>query len=133
MGPFWYLFNMFFEDIHRFDFNTVYRGLNLSDEEREELMKEEEIQFKAYTSTSKNRTLAEWYGNTLLIIDLESDVNTWVSNYRRHSGADVSEISYFKEEEEFLIRPGLKFKFVKYEYDKEREKHIIYIKFSKYH
>ncbi|CAF4129103.1 unnamed protein product, partial [Rotaria sp. Silwood1] len=109
MGSFLYLLNMYFDGGFRSDdFSTVYRGLNLTDEEREEFINKEDgiIEFKAFTSTSKNRELAELFGNTLLIIDLSPELTSWrtrLMNGKRYSGADVSNVSNFPDEEEFLI------------------------------
>ncbi|CAF3919342.1 unnamed protein product [Rotaria sp. Silwood1] len=136
MGSFLYLLNMYFDGGFRSDdFSTVYRGLNLTDEEREEFINKEDgiIEFKAFTSTSKNRELAELFGNTLLIIDLSPELTSWrtrLMNGKRYSGADVSNVSNFPDEEEFLICPRReKLKFVKYEYDFNKQKHVIYIKY----
>ena len=83
----------------------MYRGLNLDDQQRKQLMKE-----------TRSRKVAEFYdGNTLLIIDLNQRDN----NHKYIAcGRSISSLSDFpEEEEEFLIWPGRDFAFVKYEYD----------------
>ncbi|CAF3366058.1 unnamed protein product [Rotaria socialis] len=63
-------------------------------------------------------------GNTLLIIDL-----TVPSDRREGSvrcGANMSIFSEFSEEEEFVIWPGIKFRFVKSEYDTMKKKHYLF-------
>ncbi|CAF2142897.1 unnamed protein product [Rotaria magnacalcarata] len=130
IGPFCVLLRSYINDQGDNPFpSIVYRGLTLTDEERKNFMKEE-MRFTAFTSTSKNRTLAELLGNTLLIIDLNV-------KERRHGslikiGRDISMMSNFPEEEEYLIIPRSTFNFEKYEYDesKDLQKHIVYLKGS---
>lgn len=43
-------------------------------------------------------------------------------------GADVAGLSHFPREKEYLIYPGTQFHFVRYEYNNEKEKHIIYLR-----
>lgn len=51
---------------------TVYRSLNLTDEERKEFMKDK-VTFRSFTSSSSDRAVAKFYdGNTLLIINLNA-------------------------------------------------------------
>jgi hypothetical protein len=66
-GPFCYLLQGYLQEIQLNPKVTIYRGVDLSDEQREEFMKDKVI-FSSFTSTSKNQQLAEWLGNTLLII-----------------------------------------------------------------
>ncbi|CAF1023941.1 unnamed protein product [Rotaria magnacalcarata] len=136
IGSFVYLLNMYFDGGFRStDFSTVYRGLTMTHEEREEFINKEDgiIEFQAFISTSKNRELAEWFGDTLLIIDLSPELTSWrtrMMNWKRYSGADISNVSIFPEEEEFLMYPrSAKFKIVRYEYDSNKQKHLIYIKY----
>ena len=79
---------------------------------------------KAFTSTSGKRTLAGWYGNTLLIVDIMSTAGDLIDG----TGVDISLLSNFPEEKEFSMRPSTYFEFVKQEYDSVNEKHIIYLK-----
>ncbi|CAF4601527.1 unnamed protein product, partial [Rotaria socialis] len=108
------------------DILTVYRGLNLTDEQRQEFM-EDHVVFFAFTSTSRNRVKAEVFGNTLLIIDLNvqhpyyPDQNIWC-------GSDIAALSIFPGEEEFLLKNKCVFDFVKYEFDTEKSKHILYLR-----
>jgi hypothetical protein len=87
-----------------------YRGLNIKDEQRQNFMKGS-VKFQAFTSTSRNRNLAEIYGNTLLIIDMDRRVGDDPSQSRILCGRDVSDISNFPEEEEVLIWPSRRFEF----------------------
>jgi hypothetical protein len=85
----------------------------------------ERIMFTCFTLTSCKREVAELYdGNIILIIDLrdgENDVSC---------GANISSISELPDEEEFLIWPGKYFNLVEYDYEKEKNKHIIYLETS---
>ncbi len=81
--------------------------------------------FTYFTLTSCKREVAEFYdGNTILIIDLSDGENDF------SCGVNISAVSEFPEEEEFLIWPGKYFNFVEYDYEKEKKKHIIYLKTS---
>ena len=126
LGPFCNLLSYHLHKHHTTGTRMVYRGLNLTDAERKRIIKKDIITFKSFTSTSRNRELAEWYGDTLLIIDTK--VFDDVSRYHDGCGTDISAVSQFPEEEEFLISPGQDFHFVKYEFDSVNGKHIIYLK-----
>ncbi|CAM4814314.1 unnamed protein product, partial [Rotaria magnacalcarata] len=102
-GPFsWLLYCSLCQIKTTKDILTVYRGLNLTDEQRQEFM-EDHVVFFAFTSTSTNRVKAEAFGNTLLIIDLNvqhpyyPDQNIWC-------GSDIAALSVFPGEEEFLLK-----------------------------
>ena len=70
-------------------------------------------------------------GNTMLIVDL--NVTHWlVGAGDILCGYDISHLSAFPSEEEFLIWPGTQFNHVKYEYDSRRKRHIIYLRASNY-
>jgi hypothetical protein len=126
IGPFCYLLNRYLRSSCTPDIRTVYRGLNLNDEQRQEFMCDK-LMFTSFTSTSRNRALAEIFGDTLLIIDV--DVKMFAAPYANvWCGADISCLSNFPEEEEFLIWPTAEFHFVKYEYDTVEKKHIIYLR-----
>ncbi|CAF1413831.1 unnamed protein product [Didymodactylos carnosus] len=53
-----------------------------------------------------------------------------VDNRGTHArcGVDVSSLSGLTDEEEYIMYPGSKFNFVRYEYDKDTKKHFIYLK-----
>jgi hypothetical protein len=124
-GPFCCLLNLYLSAHHTTDTRTVYRGLNLTDAEREQFTSEITT-FKSFTSTSKNRKLAELYGNTLLIIDTK--VFDDAARYYDGCGTDISTFSQFPQEEEFLITPESLFESAKHEFDSVNDKHIIYLK-----
>jgi hypothetical protein len=130
LGPFCYLLQRYLEQINTSGIRTVYRGLNLTNEERQQFMAEY-ILFKSFTSTSINREKAEEFGNTLLIIDLNVKIFHLFKDSRHRVGACISHISDFPNEEEFLFSTGARFHFVKYEYDTSENKHIIYLKSDK--
>jgi len=127
LGPFCWLLDWYLYEKPTTDILTVYRGLNLDDQQRKQFM-EEIMKFTSFTSTTRSRKVAEFYDeNTLLIIDLNQR-----DNNHKHivCGRNISSLSDFPEEEEFLIWPGREFAFVKYEYDIPKKKHVIYLKSS---
>ncbi|CAF4086464.1 unnamed protein product [Rotaria magnacalcarata] len=75
----------------------------------------------SYTSTSKNRKMAEFRGNTLFIIEI---TNVKLSSPRAY---DVAEISQFPSEEEVLLPAGVSFQVISVEPDL-KQKYIIQIK-----
>ncbi|CAF5086113.1 unnamed protein product, partial [Rotaria magnacalcarata] len=132
LGPFCYLLHQYLQCKKTLlDCFIVYRGLLLTDEQRQDFMKEK-ITFTSFTSTSRNRDLAEIYGNTLLIIDLNPNLENLSDTTGRRCGIDITHVSQFTEEEEFLIWPNRNFDFVKYEYDRPNKKHIIYLHKSRH-
>ncbi|CAF4143435.1 unnamed protein product [Adineta steineri] len=126
-GPFCYLLQSYLHEISSISQTTVYRGIELSDEQRQDFMKEKVI-FSSFTSTSKNRKRAELSGNTLLIIKFNAD--PFGVSEMAYCGSDIELLSFFPEEEEFLIRPPAVFRFVKH--DIENNKHIIYLERSRH-
>ncbi|UJR07364.1 hypothetical protein I4U23_011650 [Adineta vaga] len=92
------------------DISTVYRGVTLTDEEREQMMDPMmgSIIFTSFTSTNLNKRDC-FYG-------------------KQECGVYVANISQFPIEEEFLIKPVTMFQFVKYHYDNFKKKHILYLK-----
>ncbi|CAF1110925.1 unnamed protein product [Didymodactylos carnosus] len=112
------------------DVLTVYRGLTVTDEERKNFMKGR-VKFTAFTSTSRDRRLAEIFGNTLLIFDLDAKY-LWDDSRNIQCAMDVSAISDFPNEEEFTIIPGQCFDVVRHEFDDNTKKYIIYLKVTNY-
>ncbi|CAF1167376.1 unnamed protein product [Rotaria sordida] len=111
LGPFCYLLHKALKELADNTTKIVYRGVNLSDAERAEYTSGREIQFYSFVSTSKNRALAEIYGNTLMIIDLReyqpddpgSTPEKMLRSRTAYCGASIAHLSNFTEEEEFLI------------------------------
>lgn len=125
LGPFCYLLHNYLNQNYGNDVLTLYRGLTLTDEERQEFLKKK-IRFTTFISTSRKREVAEIFiGNTLLIFDLDGNYEDGVQG---HCGAGISHLSQFPEEEEFVICPMTDFHFVNYHYDSETKKHFIYFK-----
>lgn len=65
--PFCYLLRKYWEQIKSVPEVMVYRGVDLTGKQQQEFMKDKFI-FTSFTSATKNRTLAEWINNTLLVI-----------------------------------------------------------------
>lgn len=121
LGPFCYLL------YHRLRLDRVrgdqilYRGMNLTDEMLNEYKQTvgKEVTWPAFTSTSKNRQVAEIYSaNTLFTIFLK---DTW------RPQNDISQISYYPDEQEVLLSPFHKFTINKVELDQGSGKHCIYL------
>jgi hypothetical protein len=127
MGPFCYLLQKYLEKNSTSDVLTTYRGLTLTDEERKAFMKET-MTFTAFTSTSRSRMLAEQFGNTLLIIDLNVKCNIGNPNQNVRCVTGISHLSDFPNEEEVLVWPWRVFHFVNYEFDTVKKKHVVYLK-----
>ena len=125
LGPFCYLLDRFLVKQVTYNVDCLYCSLNLDDEQRKQFMKKW-IKFTSFTSTSTDREVAELFsGNTLCIIDLA--VSSRKIEHKARCGASVSVFSDFPEEKEFVLWPGAKFRFLKYEYDTVKNKHIIYL------
>jgi hypothetical protein len=73
--------------------------------------------FQAFTSCSRNQKLAEFFGNTLFIMEIEFAFTV-----------DLSPLSNFPEEEEELITPGVCFTVQRMNFDDQRKKYMIYLK-----
>ncbi|CAF4334984.1 unnamed protein product [Rotaria sp. Silwood2] len=125
LGPFYLILQRYLFQIETKNFFTVYRGLSLTDEQRQ-LFMTKRLEFTAFTSTSKNRVKAEQFGDTLLVIDLEPELSD--GDTAEYCGSDIAHLSDFLNEEEFLIRTGTFFKFIKHEYNSKMKKHLIYLK-----
>lgn len=132
-GPFCHLMHWYLKRNCTTDsVTTVYRSLNLNDEQRQEFTKAN-IKFTSFTSSIKSQENAELFGNTLLIIHLRVEDQFGKADEDVICGADISTLSDFPDEEEFLIWPGSDFRFVKEEYDPVKEKHVIYLESSQNH
>jgi hypothetical protein len=125
LGPFCYLL------YHRLRLDRVrgdqllYRGTTLSIEMLNEYKQAvgKEIVWLPFTSTSKERRVAEVYrGNTLFII---SSKDTW------RPQNDISKLSYYPDEQEVLLSPLYSFTFDRVELDSTSEKYLIYMTTSK--
>ncbi|CAF1209891.1 unnamed protein product [Adineta ricciae] len=97
---------------------TVYRGANLSNQLIEQFKRsigKKQWLFPAFTSTSRSVSLAEQFGNVLFEIDI---------NYL---GTDISEYSFYPEEEEVLLRNGFWFQIDSCSFDAKKAKWIIHL------
>lgn len=102
---------------------TVYRGLTLTTTELESYRqpREQWLTWLSYTSTSKNREVAEMFGiNTLLIIQI-SDFQLGLVR-----GCDISHLSKYSDEEEVLLPAGVNFRVISFEQNAQ-QKYVIHI------
>ncbi|CAF0870463.1 unnamed protein product [Adineta ricciae] len=119
LGPLCFLINDYASVAEEF-VGIVYRGVQLTNADIQEYRQAIGTwkTWPAYTSTSKNRTLAEAYGNTLFVIEI---IHCPLSAPRNF---DIAEFSSFPEEEEVLLLAGCSFQVVHVHYDL-RQKLII--------
>jgi hypothetical protein len=122
LGPLCYLIRNY-SRVAKDYIGTVYRGTHLEYTEIETYKrhKGEWKTWPAYTSTSKDRQMAEMFGNTLFIIEI-TDVK--LSAPRAY---DIAHISNYPNEKEVLIPAGVSFQIVNIEQDTS-QKYIIYVK-----
>ena len=121
LGPFCSILNRSFVLLSEYCYTgVVYRGLLLSPNQIKLYQQARGIfqQWDSFISTTKNRTMANIYGNTLFIITLDG---TYVT------GLDISSFSNFPEEEEVLLRPGRTFSVDEVEFDRTDSKYHIYL------
>ncbi|CAF1286460.1 unnamed protein product [Adineta ricciae] len=134
LGAFCYLLQTYMKNLSKKNIPTntiltVYRGMNLTDIQVEQFkQKTSYFRFTSFTSTSVKREVADMFGNTLLVMDLNTmnihgdeliDVGTFI-------GGD----SQMPDEEEFLMWPLSTFQVTRYEFDIIEKKHVFYLKSS---
>jgi hypothetical protein len=104
----------------------VYRGEELSLDQieiyKQAVGKDYYYKWSSFISTSKLRTVAEMFGsNVLYIIHIQS-----VSYNDQY--VDVSSIAYIKDEQEILLRPGVRFRIDSSDYDLTTKRYLFHIK-----
>ena len=124
LGPFSYLLWQYLVLDKNNDVKLVYRGVNLTQEMIEEYKQaisdegfrftKKKVIWPAFTSTTKDRQVAEIYGNTLFIINL-------LDGNRK----DISSLSIFPDEQEVLLGNDSAFVVDNAEYKSITEKHTI--------
>ncbi|CAF3369082.1 unnamed protein product [Rotaria socialis] len=119
LGPLGYLISAYSRDAQEF-VGTVYRGVELKYTEIEQYKCAIGMwkTWPAYTSTSKNRKMAEFYGNTLFVIEITDNKLSAPRTF------DISNISSFPEEEEVLLPAGACFQIINVTQNRE-QKYII--------
>ncbi len=123
LGPLCFLINSYISQRKTLtEDQIIYRGMTLTDEMINEYSEAvgEDIDWPAFASTTKNRALAEIWGNTLCFITLCRGLFV--------HGSDISNISYIPDEEEFLLSVGFVLQVEKVDIDLSKQKHKIYLK-----
>lgn len=121
LGPFCSILNHSFDLLSEYSYKgAVYRGVSLTQDQIKLYQRACGIfqQWDSFISTTKNRNLANIYGNILFIITIDG-------NYV--SGLDISSLSNFPEEEEVLLRPGRTFSIDEIKFNVTDKKYHIYI------
>ncbi|CAF1500105.1 unnamed protein product [Adineta steineri] len=131
LGPFAYILDSYLHCIKTTNIARVYRGLDLTNEQlRKYSNKELLYYFTSFTSTTWNRENAEKFdGNTLFIIDLKFDSIRSRPVTARPCGANISSMSDFPTQEEFLIWPATAFELISHIH--ENNKHIVHFRLSR--
>jgi hypothetical protein len=122
LGPLCFLIRDYSHTYTEF-IGTVYRGVQLSTAAIQSYKQAigSWRTWPSYTSTSKNRNMADFRGNTLFIIEIIDII------YSSTRAFDVSGISHYPSEEEVLLPAGISFQVISVEQDL-RQKYIINIK-----
>ncbi|CAF1254857.1 unnamed protein product [Adineta steineri] len=104
--------------------SIVYRGTTLTDAMVEEYKQAvgKKINWRSFISTTKDRKIAEEFGNTLFIIRVGTGAHQFAS--------DISRLSYYPNEQEVLFTAGHGFDVVKVDFDTESQKYIIHMNSS---
>jgi hypothetical protein len=102
----------------------LYRGAQLTPEQIKTYQNMRDLpheyrSFQAFTSCSRNCSRAELFGNVLFIMHIQ-----------RAFTVDLTQISESPHEEEELIIPGVCFKVRKMEFDKDKDKHVVYLELN---
>lgn len=124
LGPFCFLLFHYVSNNIESDKDQVrYRGMQLTDEMLNEYKAAigQLVRWPAFTSTTKNREVAEQFGNTLFIITVK------YYEMLRQELSDISSLSLYSEEEEVLLGPQSEFEVTKIEYNAVSKKQLIYL------
>ncbi|CAF1404705.1 unnamed protein product [Adineta steineri] len=120
LGAYCYLLSLNLYDNDKED-STLYRGVELTDEMISDYKNAvgRQIIWSSFTSLSRSRKEAEKFGkNTLFIVRLTG--NVYCSKY-------IAELSKFSYEEEVLLRPVHPMWIVKFDYDEDKKRYLIYL------
>lgn len=127
LGPLCFLINSYVSGrTNLTEEQFIYRGMGLEDEMLIEYSAAvgEEIDWPAFTSTTKDRAVAELFGNTLCIITLRRGLFV--------HGRDISHLSAIEGEDEFLLSVGFVLQVERVEIDPNKQKHKIYLRTISY-
>jgi hypothetical protein len=80
--------------------------------------------FQAFTSCTRNRSVAEQFKNANVLFIMEVQIAFTV---------DLSPLSKYSHEEEELLFPGVSFTIDRVEYDENKNKHLIYLTLQQRH
>ncbi|CAF4008723.1 unnamed protein product [Rotaria sp. Silwood1] len=121
LGPFCWLLQKHLRSFGGPPTFTVYRGATLINEMIEEYKQAvgTEIMWFSFISTSKDRRVAEQFGNTLFIITLTGAII--------FKQADISSVSHYPHEQEVLLAQSRRFTVDKVQYDSTNGKHLIFM------
>ncbi|CAF1353551.1 unnamed protein product [Didymodactylos carnosus] len=121
LGAYACLLNRYFRISSEPEKRTLYRGATLTNKMIDEYEQATGtmITWRAFTSTSESRELAEQFGNTLFIIQAKGLLN--------NPFKDISSLSHYPHEQEVLFPPGHWYWVNKVERAKKNGRHLIYL------
>ena len=103
----------------------VYRGEQLPLDQieiyRQAVKKVSFYKWSSFVSTSRSREVAEMFGSNVLYI-IQIQRTSYNEQY-----IDVSPIAYIKDEQEILLRPGVRFQINDCDYDVTTKRYLFYI------
>jgi hypothetical protein len=108
----------------------LYRGAQLSDDYiasfKDDSFKGSEVlrSFQAFTSCTRNRSVAEKFGNCNVLFIMQIQIAFTV---------DLCPLSEYSHEEEELVFPGVCFAIDRLEFDEHKSKHLIYLTLRQRH
>ena len=112
----------FFKSAEQFPSITVYRGEELCLDQiemyKQAVGKSFSYKWSSFISTSRSRDVAEMYGsNVLYIIQIQR-----MSSNDQY--VDLSSIAYITKEQEILLRPGVRLKIDKFDFDLRTHRNV---------
>jgi len=121
LGPFSYLLSRHLHYSKDRGEQLLYRGVTLEDEMIEEYNRAvgQWIVWPSYVSASKDRRIAEQFGNALFVMS--------TMNEAHKNRSDISDLSEYPHEQEVLLDSFIFYGIEKIERDSASGKHIIYI------
>lgn len=124
LGPFSYLLWLCINNNNDIGEHLLYRGTTLTNDMIEDYKKSvgTYVHWSAFTSTTKDRAVAEMFStNVLFIIQIGDDTRY---HYQRY----IAPFSHYPAEQEVLLTTAYPFMIDKVEYDTTSEKHLIWVK-----
>ncbi|CAF1534844.1 unnamed protein product [Adineta ricciae] len=123
LGPYCFLLINALWMLRRNENVTLYRGLTLDEESLSNYKASigKQFSWKTFTSTTRDRSIAEHFGNTMFIISVVQ------MPFKPAYWTPISEYSEFQYEDEVFLPAAVTYIINDIKYDNETKKHIIYV------